>query len=277
MNPQPSFLRTDFDPLFVTSPTIRSGTTLLQRLLCSSPRALIYGEMCGLDLKLTLNLYASRVLLLTQNKDRYHETMRQVLEGQVNDWILDLTPDVEEYLAAVGRSSLSWLGFCRDYACKVGRPVWGIKYPAMTPALLQLIRHVMPASRLLYIHRDVMDCVKSAKATHGAWSTEEAKELCQTWVANLRYVLGLGKDPGLLVVSFADLLAEPVETLERIAAFSGAVDMDRKVLDHKINTFAAGTGQEKKSYFAPADLTDQEKQIVAEVTSALREQLYDVV
>ena len=262
MNPEPSFVPADLDPLLVTSPTIRSGTTLLQRLLCSSPRALIYGEMCGQDLRMTLNLYSSRTLILTGNKEYYQRTMRQVLEGQVNDWILDLTPDVEEYLAAVGRSSFSWLGFCRDYAHKMGRPAWGIKLPGMTPALMQLIRQLLPASRLLYIHRDVVDCLKSAKAAAAVRSLEEVKAFCQSWVESLRYIRGLGADARLLVVSFADLLAEPGKTLERIAAFSGAVDMNQTVLEHKINAY--------KGYTPPADLTDAEREISAAGTAVLR-------
>ena len=53
----PQQLISDLDPLVITSPVIRSGTTLLQRLLCSSPSALIYGELCAQDLEFFLNLY----------------------------------------------------------------------------------------------------------------------------------------------------------------------------------------------------------------------------
>jgi hypothetical protein len=273
MIPGPALVRTDFDPLLVSSPIIRSGTTLLQRLLCSSPRALIYGEMCGQDLTLTLNLYAARVRLLTHHKDHYQRTMQLVLGGQVNDWILDLTPDVDDYLAAVGKSCLSWLGYCRDYASRAGRPVWGIKVPGLTPALLKLARGVMPECRLLYIHRDIADCVRSAKAMAWASSADEVQQLCLAWVENLRYVLALGDDPRLLVVRFADLLGEPVRALERIATFSGATQMDQNVLEHRVNTFVAGA-REESSYVPPADLTDDERQIIADITSEFREQLY---
>jgi hypothetical protein len=60
--PAPSnFLSLDLDPLIIGSPTPRCGTTLLQRLLCSSQHALIYGEKCAQDLELFLNIYTFKV------------------------------------------------------------------------------------------------------------------------------------------------------------------------------------------------------------------------
>ncbi len=65
MSPQPSFIRTDFDPLLLSSPTIRSGTTLLQRLLCSSRSFSffrLFGDLNGnriadsMDLSIFLNV-----------------------------------------------------------------------------------------------------------------------------------------------------------------------------------------------------------------------------
>ena len=51
-------------PVLVTSPAIRSGSTLLQRLLCSSPDAIVFGEEIGKDLDLQLQILASRQLVL---------------------------------------------------------------------------------------------------------------------------------------------------------------------------------------------------------------------
>jgi hypothetical protein len=265
--PPPPFTA-DFDPLLVSSPTIRSGTTLLQRLLCSSPRALIYGETCGRDLELFLNLYASRALLYIHNRGQLGRSLRGVLAGDVNAWILDLMPDVDAYLSALGQSFLGWLGFCRDYAAREGRPVWGVKVAGWTPATLGLLRQFLPRGRLLYIHRDVLDCLRSAKARQLVRSPDEVREFCRSWTESLSHVLNLGEGPGLLVVRYADLVAEPERVLERVAAFTGVGDMDPAVLGHRINT-GAGAG-----YVRPADLTEEERRIALEMTAALRERLY---
>ena len=50
-NLPPTAFVTDLDPMIITAPTIRSGTTLVQRLLCSSTRGLIFGEPIAQDLE----------------------------------------------------------------------------------------------------------------------------------------------------------------------------------------------------------------------------------
>ena len=72
------------DPIIVTSPTIRSGTTLLQRLLCSSGNALVYGEECGKDLELFLQLYASKVTMYAHSRQRFSSRLEGVLGGSAD-------------------------------------------------------------------------------------------------------------------------------------------------------------------------------------------------
>jgi hypothetical protein len=269
MSERPPLFTTDFDPILISSPAPRSGTTLLQRLLCSSPRALVYGETCGQDLDLFVNLYASREMLYTHNRQQLANSLRGVLAGAVNSWTVDLMPEVDEYLRALGRSCLGWLACCRDSAARAGRSVWGIKLAGWRPYSLGLMRRLMPRSRLLYVRRDVADCLKSAKARQMVRSPEQVSEFCRLWGENLSYVLGLGADPALLVINYTDLASEPARALERIAAFTGVADMDPRVLDHKINT-RAGAGPEGENYVQPASLTEEESQIAAAVTAALR-------
>src|SRR5512136_1426094 len=101
----PNAVVTDLDPLIVTSPTPRSGTTLLQRLLCSSPSTLIFGEKCAHDLELFLNIYTYKVQEYNFQREKYQQDLEKVLRGEVNDWILDLTPDIDGYLAAMQRAA----------------------------------------------------------------------------------------------------------------------------------------------------------------------------
>jgi hypothetical protein len=273
MSTLPPLFTTDFDPLLVTSPVVRSGTTLLQRLLCSSPRALIYGETCGRDLELFLNLYASRALLYTHNRGQLGRSLQRVLAGDVNAWILDLMPEVDAYLRALCQSCLGWLGSCRDCAARTGRPIWGMKVAGWTPSVLGLIRHCLPQSRLLYIHRDILDCLRSAKARQLVRSPGDVQDFCRSWMENLSYVLNLGEGPALLIVKYADLVAEPVRVLERVAAFTGVGDMDLAVLGQRINT-QADAGGLGGYYVQPADLTEEERQLAVQTSSPLRERLY---
>jgi len=266
----------DLDPLIITAPVIRSGTTLLQRLLCSSRRALIYGELCAQDLEFFLNLYTFKVQEYTYHKQMYATGLDKVLKGDVNDWIPDLMPDIDGYLAALSRSAFAGILYCRDYAARVGRPVWGFKQPGWKPPMLRLLRTVMPKSRFIFIYRNVVDCLKSAKAKHAINSLQDVDEFCRTWAASLEYTLSLGDDPALLVLRYQELVSEPQTTLERIAKFSSVDDMNPAVLQRKINSWAGEDyiAQAKDGYTPPADLTEAEMQIVEDTTSALRASLY---
>jgi len=266
----------ELNPLIITSPTIRAGTTLLQRLLCSSPKALIYGELCAQDLEFYLNLYTFKVQEYNYHRQRFTNGIDRVLNREVNDWIPDLMPDIDGYLAAISQSAFAGITYCRDYAAKAGRPVWGFKYPGWKPPMLRLIRMVMPKSRFIFIYRDVLDSLRSAKAQQVINSVEEVHEFCQAWKEGLEYILSLDSDPAMLVLRYEGLVSAPKTTLKRIAEFSCVYDMDPTVLDRKINAWS-GEGylaQAKDGYTLPADLTEAEIQIANDTTSALRGRLY---
>src|SRR5438874_2702793 len=96
-------LQTDLDPLIISSPTIRSGTTLVQRLLCSSSSCLIFGESVVLDLEMLLGVYAAKAMMYSSNRRRLADITRRVVEEGLDGWMPELMPDVDEYTAAIGR------------------------------------------------------------------------------------------------------------------------------------------------------------------------------
>ncbi len=267
---------TELDPLIISSPTIRSGTTLLQRLLCSSRKALIYGELCAQDLEFFLNLYAFKLQEYTYHKPAYVTGLDKVLKGDVDDWIPDLMPDIDGYLMAMGQAAFAGITYCRDYAAKSERPVWGFKYPGWKPPMIRLLREVMPRSRFIFVYRDVVACLKSAKAQQVIHSHQEIYEFCQVWVEGVRYLLSLGSDPAALVMSYEELQTAPELTLQRVAEFTGVSDMNPAVLLRKINAWSGEDylAQAKDGYTPPADLTEVEMQIVNDTASVLRTSLY---
>ncbi len=263
---------TDLDPIIVTAPVIRSGTTLVQRLLCSSPRALIYGELCAQDLEFFLNLYAFKTQTYTYHRQARTHSLNRVLNGDSDDWIPDLMPDVEEYLAALGRSAFAGVTYCREYAQRVGRPVWGFKYPGWKPAFIQLLRTYMPRARFIAILRDLGACVRSAKAARALNSMVELNEFCRAWTENTTYWRSVRDDAATLVLDFAELKTAPEATLQRLSAFTGLSDMQPHVLTHKINIGAGDVApvESHDGYVKPAELTEAEQQLVDATAAALR-------
>lgn len=258
---------TDLDPLIVTSPLQRSGTTLLQRLLCSAANALIYGERPAQELEFFLSIHTIKVQENLFYRDINQRKLERVLSGDVNDWILDVTPDSDGYLFALQKAAFSGVAYCRDFARGHGRPVWGFKYPAWSPAVLRMLRRLMPRTRLLFISRDLTAALRSAKAQHMLDTEQQLRQLCESWLAGMAYIMELDDDPAVLTIRYEDLVGQPEQTLALASAFSGAGPMDLSVLQRKINIwpgqeFAVQSGD---GYIPPVELTDHEKSIVDEM------------
>ncbi len=265
-----SAVMTELDPLIITAPTTRTGTTLLQRLLCSSHAVLIYGELVAQDLEFFLNLYTFKAQAYTYKSRALARGLEQVLAGDVDHWIPDLMPDVDEYVAAFGQAAFSGIRYCRDYARQRGRPVWGFKCPAWKPALVRLVRTLLPRARWIVITRDLAACVRSAKAQLQLGSLPEVQEFCRTWLEGMDYWRGVGDDPAVLVLSYEELTAAPERPLRRLAEFTGVDDIQADVLKHKLNTWSGDHVliQAPNGYVPPAQLTEAEQRIVDETIAA---------
>jgi len=264
---------TDLDPLVLTSPTPRCGTTLLQRLLCSSQSALIYGEKCAQDLELLLNICIFKTQEYHCGRAAYEQELQKVLHGEVNHWLLELMPDIDGYLSVLQKSALAGIAYCREYAIRSGRPVWGMKYPGWSPITLRLISNVMPGARFIFILRNLADCVKSAKAQRMIYTKEEVHQFCQKWLEGVTYANGMCSNDAALVLHYEDLVAQPEETLAQLASFSGLHDLDRSVLEHKINVWMGQqfSTQSRDGYIPPAELSEAEAAIVAEAMAQFKQ------
>ncbi len=274
-----SAVQTELAPLIITAPTIRSGTTLLQRLLCSSQRTLIYGELVAQDLEFFLNLYTFKAQTYTYKRHALAQGLEQVLGGDVNNWMPDLMPDVDEYVTALGQAAFSGIRYCRDYARRLGRPVWGFKSPAWKPPLVQLVRTLMPKARFVVITRDLAACVRSAKAQLQLGSLPELQEFCRAWAEGMKYWQPAGNDPAVLALSYEELMAAPEQTLHRLAEFTGVADIQSQVLQYRINTWAGDTSlvQAPNGYVPPAELTAAEQQLVDQTRAAWKARVLNAV
>ena len=86
-----------FTPILITAPLHRSGTTLVQRLLCSSNDTLIYRKTSASELQTMVDLYLfkqTNILSAGINRER---KLEKVLMGNANNWIPDLMPPFKKY------------------------------------------------------------------------------------------------------------------------------------------------------------------------------------
>jgi len=253
----------ELDPVLLTSPTVRSGTTLLQRLLCSSANAIVYGEEVGKDLELQLQILSSRQLIYRQARQHLAHRLDGVLAGDRNQWIVDLMPDMGGYLDALRDGALAGLAHCRAHALSVGRPVWGFKYPGWSPPLLRMLIGQAPATRVVYVIRDPADTARSAKAWHNFRSEQDTESLCAQWLAHVQFMRQFAQSHPVLVLRHEALVADPGESLARLAAFLDVQGMDTGLLAYRINNAGGDQG-----YLPPAELTPREQACADAVRTA---------
>lgn len=258
-------------PVLVTSPSIRSGTTLLQRLLCSSPQAIIFGEEIGKDLEIALQVLASRQIVYTHSRARFEGSLRRVLAGDTGDWIPDLMPDLDDYLGALQAGAFAGLSACARQAAAAGRPLWGFKYPGMSPALIRLLTGFLPGTRVVYVHRGLAATARSAKAWGATGDDEGMQAFCAQWLAHRRFLRDGDVGAPVLDLAFEDLLDAPGATLARLEAFLGITGIDPGVLGLRINNLLEGvdTRHGRTGYLPPAGLDPREEDIVRATIAAL--------
>ncbi len=262
----------ELSPLLVTSPTVRSGTTLVQRLLCSASNALVYGEEIGKDLEMQLQIHVSRKLIYTHSRSRFTHDLQRVVQGAGDGWIVDLMPDVDGYLQALHEGAFAGLGYCRDHAERAGRPVWGFKYPGWPPHMLRQMFDVLPGTRVVYVVRPLADTARSAKAW-GAVEPGQMQAFCTQWLQHLLFMQQWRQDHAVLMLPYATLVSDPDQALAQLQAFLPLQAMDRSVLERRINgpTHGLDTRQDAAGYVPPATLDAGEQQCVDATVAAARE------
>lgn len=252
-------------PICIASPVRRSGTTLIQRLLSSAPNALIYGESCANDFQMLAGIYANKESLLLHAKDWRNDQLAKVLNGSVNDWIPDLMPDIDYFLSNYKKILYALVENYGGYAQEQGRSVWGMKMPEWHPGNLNLIRQLLPGTKIIYLHRILEDCVRSAKGIEMVINEQELRQFCHIWKQYRDFALANFQGDEVLHLHYEDLLKAPEQWITKLETFSGAVGIQASVLDVRVNTYANDQRlQPEEHYLKPAVLSEEEQNIIAE-------------
>ena len=265
----------ELNPILICAPTARSGTTLVQRLMCSADNGICFGE----------NLFGEMLLIsrYVKGQVQFHENYREaettgleaVLGGDTARWMPDLSPEIESYKTALIRTFYVLPKYAQDYAVDIERPVWGMKRPSLDYQSLSLIMTLLPGARMIYVYRNIIDCLRSAKARGFVKTNEDVVKTCVEWRENMGAIGRWATEKRLLMLRYEDLVSDPAGIIPGVGRWVGLENIKLDVMDVKINTWKGeGEGRSPDQYVPPIDLTEEEMGIVRQEAGAALHRLY---
>jgi hypothetical protein len=222
-------------PLFIFSAGWRSGSTLLQRLICSSGEIVVWGEpLCDAAI---IPRMAQSLSLLSNDwpPDSYLANNIQ-LESFSESWIANVTPPIESLWHAHRAFYEQWLG--KPAKDIYGISQWGVKEVHLTIQHARYLKWVFPHARFIFIYRNLTDAYLSWRGNTWAsrwpgyysWSPIA---YARHWKLLLDGYLDNHKEVNGYLIKYEELIAGEVN-LEKLSRYIGIKEIDSSVLNMRI-------------------------------------------
>jgi hypothetical protein len=225
-------------PIVVLGAGQRCGSTLIQRLLCSHPDVMIWGEHLG-QLRELLAVGAS---LRDWSQTLGRRARDMFGRDGYQSFIANLTPETEHVDDAVR-------GFVRrlfaDPAAGIDRPVWGFKEVRYGRPEADDLARLFPGLAIVYVIRDPRDVLRSLDEweRRGEWTRTMTESSVACWhrVAASFLDLSAGNRLPVLSLRFENLVADPLGATAAIAAHTGLdpARFDARVFQRRISGIPA--------------------------------------
>ncbi|MGH3969002.1 MAG: sulfotransferase family protein [Mycobacterium sp.] len=217
-------------PLLVLAAGQRCGSTLVQRLLCSHPDVMIWGEHAG----------QLRPVLAAMQRLRFWTDNDATIARDELD-----TSGYQGFIANLTPERLHIDNACRAFvetmfatpALALGKPIWGFKEVRYGLSDALLLRELFPRLRVIQIVRDPRDVLRSLEdwEGHPGWTRRNTEAGLRHWLAVARSFIGADTNPELrslvLTVRYEDLV---IDTGRWSAAIAQHCDLDEKSFDHSV-------------------------------------------
>jgi hypothetical protein len=263
-------------PIIITSPTTRCGTTLVQRLLCASDNAFVYGEEIGNQFRALAGLFVTQIRNCEVNGASMDDGFRLAMAGALNDWRPGLTPPAQTVIDAWTAAFYQLPITLHAFGATAGRPIWGFKWPGCPVEAIRTFLALMPQAKIIYVLRDPAGALASAKARRFVVSTEDAAHYCADWARNVKGFAAMADDSRMLILKYEDLVADRQRGVQTLSAFTGAQNIRRSEFDLKVNTFEGdeAQGHSPTQYIAPEPLTEADWAVLQAEAGDVMAELY---
>ena len=228
-------------PIFLLSAGWRSGSTLLQRLIMSDPRVLIWGEPydeCGLIQALADSMKAFRPAW-PPKEYFYDGTPPNQLEGE---WIANLFPSLEDWRR--GQRALFDAMFAQP-AQRAGAARWGIKEVRLTAEHCAYLRWLYPNAKFVFLYRHPLEAYRSyCRYGRGWYDTYPDRPVFTPsqfgahWRKLMEGFLRDAQALDALLVKYEDLVGGLL-SLDEVDSYLG-ISVDRRVLERNVGSSERG-------------------------------------
>ncbi len=242
-------------PVIVMSPAVRAGTTLVQRLLCSAPNTLIYGDTAGQEVEFFARYAAIKTQVLYSQQQMTAPVRSAVLAGDVSDFITPLAPALSAHIEGLRDAAMAWLRACEKDAQSAARPVWGWKLAGADAVALASLAQWFPEARWVWVTRDLADCYRSAKAAGMVHSAADAVNFRRSAEAALTAFTPL--ESRALHLNYEAMVSDPEGTVRLLETHTGAAGIDAAVFAKRVNQTGSVV------CVPPADLSPEESAVFA--------------
>ena len=258
-------------PVFVIGMSHRTGSTLVQRLLCSADDCFIWGEGNG-----ATSLIVESSGKLSDWTYQYGDTFEELKQWGTNAFLANITPR-QNRIDSAHRQLLAGLYDRDPNENRMKR--WGYKEVRHThPETTELLR-LFPQARIVVVGRQLSDVVASLLRWENDsttdWHDEWTLAAVKTWVTNVAD-FAKTEDNRILPIRYEDLVERPEPTIARIEEHldfrTGSVD--RAILDTRVHRDGPTGRQTAKPAQQPA--SEALQLLLAEQQTAEAEAAYDV-
>jgi hypothetical protein len=223
-------------PVFIMAAGWRSGSTLIQRLICSSREVIVWGEPYA-RCELVQNLSESAKALNGSYPHPGHLPDLKTLGPIEDQWIANLFPppgDLRHGFRAALDAVLARPAFREGYAR------FGLKEVRLNADHGRFLQWIYPDARFLAIIRNPWDAWRSAKGLdlYLKWPSQpitDAAIFARHWL-NLVESFASWKDKSVFFFRYEDLIENP-ESIQLIAGHCGLEKVDSSVMNKVIGSF----------------------------------------
>jgi hypothetical protein len=235
----------DDAPILVGGAGWRCGSTLLQRIIMSDPRVLIWGEPMedrAFTGRLAQALSKPGQVMPFWAGDRPLENLQQ-------SWTTLLWPDAADMKAGFRAMFDTWLG---APARRKGFEQWGLKEVRWDGADILFLRWLYPRARVFLIVRDPVDCYSSLlkyfyteeQGYYGRWPDQrvyDAESYARYWSELVLSWIRLRQWENYQLIHYEDLVAGRVD-LRAVGRATGLTLDGTVALATRVNGAAADIG-----------------------------------